>query len=108
MQSPQNEAWAQIERVIAHCRLVPNSDGSDGGFYFESIFGWPVDNEVRANNVKEQLVQQYIRQHPEQFGLTDLAGPFHAGPDIRGRMGDAVVGIEVEVLCKQLHLARAP
>ena len=44
----------------------------------------------------EYWYQQYLKAHPEEFGLINLEGPFDTGPDFKGVLGGEMVSIEVE------------
>ena len=47
-------------------------------------------------SLKEYWYQQYVMEHPAEFGFKDLDGPFDTGPDFTALLDGKSVKIEVE------------
>lgn len=61
-------------------------------------------------HLKEWWYQQYVKEHPEEFGFTKLDGPFSTGPDLlgviegrRGKERQLRVEVEREYLTYRQH-----
>ena len=55
--------------------------------------------------LKEWWYQQYVKEHPEEFGFTKLEGPFRTGPDFLGvPKGRRVKGSQLRVEVEREYL----
>jgi hypothetical protein len=96
-----NLPWTQLDRIITdnNIELVRVPDVWQQGF---AIVGKrpPISEQVATDKVKEWWLQQYVKQYPQQFGLTSIDGPNEVGPDFQATMDGQLVDVEVEVQCQ--------
>lgn len=57
---------------------------------------WYTSGKNPFLSLKEYWYQQYVKAHPDEFGFTNLEGPFDTGPDFAGTIQGKHVRIEVE------------